>query len=126
MAKRLEIAGTGKVWIIQKCIECQLLDSDACCVIDNKHRPKFEEECENCPLPDATQSPADVWPNDDNHMLGPNGERLIAVNYAGPWDNCRKCFITCRHADDEKKCKAIDRFDRRNIHWELAGDQNGK
>jgi hypothetical protein len=71
MAKKLEIV--GKVWALQKCIECPLLDCDAMCVIDEKHRPKFDEECENCPLPDAPDAPADVWPDDENHRKRKEG-----------------------------------------------------
>jgi hypothetical protein len=71
MAKKLEIV--GKVWVLQKCMECPLLDCDAMCVIDEKHRPKFDEECENCPLPDAPDAPADVWPDDENHRKRKEG-----------------------------------------------------
>ena len=113
MSKRLEIAGTGKVWIVKKCIECPLLDSDACCVIDNKHRPKFCEECENCPLPDATEAPADVWPDDENHRLGPNGERLIAER---EYCSCSGCFY------DGKKgvCRDVECYEK---IWKLTGDR---
>lgn len=69
MPKILQIVGTGKVWIVKKCTECHLLDSDAMCVIDNTHRPKFDEECENCPLPDATEADTTVLPDEANEFI---------------------------------------------------------
>ena len=125
MAKKLEIV--GKVWVLDKCIECPLLDSGAMCVIDNKHRPQFDEECENCPLPDATEAPADVWPDDETHRLGPNGERLIAVASVPTSGNsilqfCAVCFCF-KHGLPCFPCEKEQREDGRNIHWELAGDR---
>ena len=133
MARRIEIVGTDKVWIIKKCIECPLLDSDAMCIIDNKHRPKFDEECENCPLPDATEAPADVWPDDENHRLGPNGELLTAVTaYIDPeysFESCKKCLyvnipkLKCSLPVSERLCSPTSRKDKARIHWEVAGDR---
>ena len=120
MAKQLQIVGVQGVLIVTRCqgdcpfnydcIECKLSDVQ----LTDLDIPK------DCPLPDAPEVPADVWPDDENHRLGPKGERLIAVDYAGPWDNCRACFYTCRHADDEQGCRGFDRSDGRSIHWELA------
>ena len=126
MDKRLEITGTGKVWIVKKCIECPLLDSDAMCIIDNKHRPKFEDECENCPLPEYVN---------ENEHTAPDGTELVAkVNENGA--NCDICYYQriqdnierCTRTLPESKCCACDRKDKRNIGWamkknKLAGDR---
>lgn len=68
----------------------------------------------------ATEAPADEWPDDEDHLLGPNGERLIAVEKA----SCEKCFYP--HLSDEcikAPCFSFRRSDKRSVHWELAGDR---
>lgn len=119
MSKRLEIAGTGKVWILDKCIECPLLDSDACCVIDNKHRPKFDEECENCPLPDKAEEPK-AEHEDENSHIAPDGTRVYAVEEP----NCELCHYWkdewgCNN-NSNAKCSPEFRKDGRSIIYVTA------
>ena len=118
MARRIEIVGTDKVWIVKKCIECHLLDSDAMCVIDNKHRPKFEDECENCPLPEN---------GNENEHTAPDGTELVAVQNIDGKCNCDICyyqtiqdgFERCTRRTIDSACCACDRKDKRNIGWAL-------
>ena len=90
MKKLLEIKGCRKAVVIEGCSDCPMCHID-CENLDFCRHP--ERECElatycKCPLPDATE-PADVWPDDENHRLGPNGERLIAVDHV----SCKVCFL---------------------------------
>lgn len=41
--------------------------------------------------------PAEEWPIDDTHKLGPNGEHLVAV----PYTPCKHCSCT----DSERPCR---------------------
>ena len=70
---------------------------------------------------DATEAPADVWPDDENHRLGPNGEQLIAVDHV----SCKSCFLfgqPCYSQNAVLTCCYDYRKDKRNIHWKLAGE----
>lgn len=74
----------------------------------------------------------DVWPEDENHRIGPNGEKLIAVSSN---DVCDGCFGVTRWSqakldvqalvfcgDEKKPCSANFRKDGRYIKWVSTGD----
>lgn len=76
----------------------------------------------------ADEHREDIWPDDDNHRLGPNGERMIAVSSP---DMCNGCFGITRGThtiieheafcgDEKKPCSANFRKDGRYIRWVLA------
>lgn len=122
MKRVLKIVGGGKEKIIEHDYDCPLRD------VDDHYCGHPDSEClyctlgdrigDSCPLPDATEAPADVWPDDGNHRLGPNGERLIAV------DGWKCCLCFYQKLDCFKvPCKQSEREDNRFIHWELAGDR---
>ncbi len=52
------------------------------------------------------------WLEDENHRLGPNGERLIKVD-GGDLRDCNRCFYF------SIDCRGIPCIGH---HWELAGD----
>ena len=126
MAKVLQIVGGKKEKVISAAHECPLrnIEEDYCGHPDNEclYCTLGDRIGDSCPLPDATEAPADVWPDDGNHRLGPNGERLIAVDHV----SCKACFLfgqPCYSQNAVLTCCYDYRKDRRNIHWELAGDR---
>ena len=124
MKKLLEIKGCKKTLVIETCGDCPLLNGVIGCKHPDAGRIDFSPHTLSpvCPLPDATKAPADVWPDDENHRLGPNGEQLIAVDHV----SCKACFLfgqPCYSQNAVLTCCYDYRKDKRNIHWEIAGDR---
>lgn len=101
MDKVLKIEDVEKEIVVKGCYDCPMSSSGAIC----------DRNWIDCPLPDAAVKPKDEWPNDENHRLGPNGERLIAKRQ---YDTCYGCFYHCG------ECKGVECYEK---IWVLAGDR---
>lgn len=116
MSKVLEIVGASRKLIIDDCAKCPL-QYRISGYREECHHPDLEGRfaesgciCYLCPLPDAPEAPADVWPDDENHRLGPNGERLVAER---EYCSCSGCFydgkkgvcrgVLCRDVECDEK-----------------------
>ncbi len=132
MSKVLEIKGCKESFIVEACKECPLayVNSEGAIYCNHPEAGYVLASINKCPLPDATEAHADVWPDDENHRLGPKGERLIAVEgEEEDCNDCYKCFYAICDGDactcevTNRMCSSSKRKDGRTIHWELAGDR---
>lgn len=115
MSKVLEIKGCKESFIVEACKECPLayVNSEGAIYCNHPEAGYVLASINKCPLPDATEAHADVWLEDENHRLGPNGERLIKVD-GGDLRDCNRCFYF------SIDCRGIPCIGH---HWELAGDR---